>query len=127
MSDEQNNPNIFLWVLRGLTSAFLLGYLVNIYLAMYVGEFYPSGNLVEDLLGVVFLIIFGLAYYLMWIRKEILTGIVFILWYAGLWPAEILVGGETFKDSPIPGILVLILGILFLVYRFGTKKNHDSD
>ena len=99
MVDTRENPNTFLWVLRGLTSAFLIGYMVNIFMAMFVGEFYPSGNLPEDVFGIVFLVIFGFAYYLMWIRKEILSGILFIIWYAALWPAEILVEGDIFENS----------------------------
>ena len=123
MAYSNESPSTFLWVLRALTSAFLLGYLASIYMAMFVGEFYPSGNTWEDLAGIAFLLVFGLGYYLMWIRKEILTGIVFILWYAALWPMEIWVGGDTFEDSTPPGILVLILGVLFLVYRlWGQKK-----
>jgi len=122
MSRSAEDPNTFLWVLRGLTSAFLLGYILYIFLAVLLYESFPAGNPVEDLLAIGLLILFGLGYYLLWIRKEILAGLIFILWYAALWPLEILTGGNNFEESQAPGILMLILGILLLVYRAGVRR-----
>ncbi len=122
MAGKTEPPNTFLWVLRGLTSAFLLGYLVSVYFAIVIYEWFPSGNLAEDLLGIGLLLLVAWGYYLMWVRRELLAGIVFIIWYVALWPVEILVGGETFEDSPAPGFLLFILGILFLVYCSGAGK-----
>lgn len=119
MARSAEQPNTFLWVLRGLTSVFLLGYLSTIYLAVFISNLYPSGNLAEDLIAAGLLLVFGLGYYLMWIRKEVLAGILFILWYAALWPMDLLAGEDLFKDAPTFGILMLFLGILFLVYRAG--------
>ena len=117
MAGKIEKSNTFLWLLRGFTSAFLLGYIISLYMALVIVRTFPSGNHLEDILGLVFLLVFLLGYYLMWIRREILGGIIFIIWYAALWPAEIFVGGNTFEGSPLPGILMLILGVLFLVYR----------
>jgi len=117
MNRSAEEPNTFLWVLRGLVSAFLLGYLLYIFLSFLFYERFPAGSLAEDLPAIGMLILFGFGYYLMWIRKEILSGFVFILWYAALWPLEILIGGVNFEGSPAPGTILLILGILFLVYR----------
>lgn len=124
MSQNKLPPSTFLWVIRSLVTAFLLGYLGSIYIAILVAESWPSGILAEDLLGGAFLIVFASGYYLMWIRRELLAGIVFIFWYAALWPAELFIGGDSFKDAPLPGILILILGILLLVYRSGVRRRN---
>jgi hypothetical protein len=62
----------------------------------------------------------------MWIRRETLTGILIILWYAALYPADYLVGGELFDNAPAPGLLLFILGVLFLVYRLGARKRRRT-
>jgi hypothetical protein len=126
MARSVNKPNTFLWVLRGLTSAFLFGYLVSIYFALFIYEWFPSENLAEDLLAVGLLLLMGLGYFLMWIRREGLSGILFVIWYAALWPAEILVGGDTFEDTPAPGIILLILGILLVAYSIGARRKHKG-
>ena len=122
MIRSAEEPNTFLWVLRALASAFLLGYLLDLFLAVLLYERFPAGSLVEDLPAIGLLILFGFGYYLIWIRKEILTGFIFILWYATLWPLEILIGGNNFEGSTVPGTFSLILGILFLVYRSGVRN-----
>jgi len=122
MIKPAEEPNTFLWVLRGLTSAFLLGYILYIFLAVLLYETFPVGNPLEDILAIGLLILFGLGYYLLWLRKEILAGLIFILWYAALWPLEILTGGNNFEESQAPGIIMLILGILLLVYRTGVRR-----
>jgi len=126
MAAANEQPNTFLWVLRGLTSVVLLGYLVAIYMSVIMYELYPSGNLLADLMAAGLLLLFGLAYYLMWKRKELLAGLLFMTWYAALWPADILLEGENFKDAPAFGIFMLILGMLFLVYRSGVRKRRNS-
>ncbi len=126
MARKSEPPSTFLWVLRGLTSAFLMGYLFLVYLAIFMYDWFPSGNPAENLLGFGLLLLAMLGYYLMWIRRELLAGILFIIWYAALWPAEILIGGDTFEDSPVPGILLFILGILLVLFRVGrVKKNRQ--
>ena len=122
MASTVEKPNTFLWVLRGLTSLFLLGYLAAVYLAVFIYELYPSDNLVENLIAAGLLLLFGSGYYLMWIRKEVLAGILFILWYAALWPLDAMIAGDTLQDAPVAGICMLILGLLFLVYRAGVKN-----
>ena len=124
MSRTAEEPNTFLWELRGLASAFLLGYLLYIILAILLYERLTAGNTGANLLAIGLIILFGSGYYLMWIRKEILTGCIFILWYVALWPLEILIGGNNFEGSTAPGIIILILGILFLVYRSGAGRRN---
>ena len=122
MDTSREPPNTFLWVLRGLTSVFLLGYLAAIYLAVFIYEMYPTDNLAENLISAGLLLLFACGYYLMWIRKEVLAGIIFILWYAALWPLQLMAAGNSFRDAPTAGICMLILGLLFLVYRAGVKN-----
>jgi hypothetical protein len=126
MARTVEKPNTFLWVLRGLTSAFLLGYLVSIYFALFIYEWFPSGNLAEDLLAIGMLLLMGFGYFLMWIRKEGLSGIIFVIWYAALWPAELLVGGDTFEDTPAPGIIMLILGVLLIAYSISARRKQTE-
>ena len=118
-------PNTFLWVLRSLISAFLIGYIVSIFMAVFVAGIYPAENLAEDLTALIFTLVFALAYYLLWIRRETLSGFLFILWYAALWPADLLIGGDIFEDAPLPGILMFFLGMLLLVYRAGVRRRKE--
>ena len=115
-------PSTFLWVLRALITAFLLGYVMAVYSALFIAEFYPTGDLVPDLAAVGLFVLFGLGYFLMWIRWEVLAGSIFILWYASLWGAELVIGGDTFEDAPVPGVLMFILAALLLAYRFNARK-----
>ncbi len=121
MINKNTPPDNFLWVLRALTTAFLIGYLASIYLAVVVAEWFPTENTLENLLATGLLLVFGLAYYLMWMRREGFAAILFILWFASLWPMELFIGGERWEDAPVPGIMLFILAILLLVYRLKKK------
>lgn len=100
----------------------MLGYLTFIYLAVFIYELFPSGNLAQDLPGIGLPLLFGLGYYLIWKRLEGLAGIILILWYAAIWLIEIMIVGNNFEDIPAPGILALFLGILLIIYRLGARK-----
>jgi hypothetical protein len=119
-------PSAFLWVLRALTSAFLLGYLVSVYMAMVIAGWFPSGNRSEDLLAIGLLLLFVTGYYLMWIRRELLTAIIFLVWFTSLWLLDIFIGGDRWEDAPVPGTLVFILAALFMVYHLGRKRHKKS-
>jgi len=119
MKRSAEEPNAFLWVLRGLCTAFLLGYLIVLYLSMIIYEIFPSGNPSENIWGLILFLLFGLGYFLIWVRREGLAGILFIVWYSALWPVELRIEGELFQDITAPGIIAVILGILLLVYRVG--------
>jgi hypothetical protein len=121
MADANERPDTFLWALRGLTTLFLFGYLLTIFLAVFLGNQYPSGKLAGDLAAAGLLVLFGIGYILMWSRRELLAGILFIAWYAALWIVYLSTGDERFRDTPAFGIILLILGILFLVYRAGAR------
>lgn len=116
-------PSVFLWVLRALSSAFLLGYLVSVYMAVVIAGWLPAENRYEDLLAIGLLLLFGAGYYLMWIRHEMWTAIIFLVWFSALWLLEIFIGGDRWEDAPVPGILIFILAVLFFVYHFGRKRH----
>ena len=126
MTRVAEEPNAFLWVLRGLTSLFLVGYLAFLYFTIIIYELFPSGEITDNILAIGLLLLFGMGYYLIWKRREGLSGILFILWYAALWPIEILAEGALFEKITAPGILVLILGILLLTYRIGIIKRQRA-
>jgi hypothetical protein len=121
-NNSEKAPTAFLWVLRALSSAFLLGYLVSVYMAVVIAGWFPAGNRTEDLLAIGLLLLFGAGYYMMWIRRELWTAILYLLWFAALWLLEIFIGGDRWEDAPVPGTLVFILSALFMVYHFGRNK-----
>ena len=57
MIRSAEEPNTFLWVLRGLASAFLLGYLLNVFFTTILYEIFPAGSLIEDLPAIGLLIL----------------------------------------------------------------------
>ena len=122
MNKESNSPDAFLWVLRSLTTGFLLGYLVSIYLAVVVSGWFPTDTHLEDLLAIGLLILFCGGYYLMWIRREGWSAILFLLWYASLWLMKIFIGGALWKEAPVPGIIMFILAVLFIINNSGEKR-----
>lgn len=121
MKNEKSIPDNFLWTLRALSTAFLIGYLVAIYLAVVVSGWFPAENVCENLLAPGLLLLFLAGYYLMWTRREGLAALLFILWFAALWGMDRFIGGDHWKDAPVPGIMMFILAILFLVYRLKKK------
>jgi hypothetical protein len=103
MADANDKTDTFLWVLRGLTT-------------------FPSGELAGDLIAAGLLVLFGLGYTLMWFRRELLAGLIFIAWYAALWILYLSTEDERYRDAQAFGVILLILGILFLVHRAGAGR-----
>jgi hypothetical protein len=126
MSGKYEEPSTFLWVIRGLTSLFLLGYLLSIFFSVFLSDLYPADNWLENLLAVGLLLLFGLGYYLMWIRREGWAGIIFLIWSLSLWPLDMYIGGDRWDDAPVPGILLLVLAICLLIYRFSARRRHRA-
>lgn len=117
MNNINNKPEPYLWVLRALTSGFLLGYLVSIYLIVVASGWFPGMNTWENLLAIGLLILFGAAYSLMWINREGWAAAGFIIWYAALWGMKFWIGGVLWEDAPVPGTILFLLAILFLVKK----------
>jgi hypothetical protein len=127
MKRTPENPTAFLWVLRALITAFLLGYLVSIYISVFISDWFPAGNRLEDLSALGLVLLFAAGYYLMWIRREGWSALLFILWFAALWIMDLRIGGERWEDAPVPGILLFILAVLLIVYRVGSRKKETTD
>jgi hypothetical protein len=85
-------------------------------------------QIVVKLLFVVF--IFG--YYMTWKNKGV-AGLIFILWWIGMWCLELFIiapmGGRDFGDGIGMGLPLFILGILFIIswYREKGKEKTVSD
>jgi len=115
-------PTPFLWVIRVLASLFLLGYLSFGFLATFTLGGFPGENILENSVFILLAVIFLVGLYFLWSNREGLAGILFMLWYAALWPCQIYMTGENFKDLAAPGLFMLILGVLSLFYWCRKKK-----
>ena len=125
--DIRSEPTPFLWVIRVLASLFLLGYLLFGFLESFVLGVFPgqtfSGNMIFLLLAVVYMV----GFYFLWSNREGLAGITFILWYGALWPCEIYIDGDHFKDLPAPGTFMFIIGTLCLIYWARKRKRRSVE
>jgi len=122
----RSNPTPFLWVIRVLASLFLLGYLSYGFLAAFILGGFPGESLLENSIFILLALIFLVGLYFLWSNREGLAGLLFILWYAALWPCEIYVASENFEDLPAPGTFMLIIGVLSLIYWY-RKRNRQSE
>jgi len=118
----RTEPTPFLWVIRVLASLFLLGYLSFGFLATFILGGFPGESILENSVFILLAVIFLVGLYFLWSNREGLAGILFILWYAALWPCQIYMTGDNFKDLPAPGLFMLILGVLSLIYWSRKKK-----
>lgn len=123
----QDTPTPFLWVIRVLASLFLLGYLAyGILVAFVLGDF-PGQTFLENSIFMLLALVFLAGFYLLWSKREGAAGILFILWYAALWPSQILIAGDNFEDLPAPGTYMFIIGVLCLLYWYQKRKAGSAD
>jgi hypothetical protein len=115
-------PTPFLWLIRVLACLFLLGYLSFGFLATFILGVFPGENILGNIVFVLLALIFLAGLYFLWSNREGLAGILFILWYAALWPCQLFIAGENFEDLPAPGIFIFIIGVLSLVYWYNKRK-----
>ncbi len=120
-SKIRSEPTPFLWVIRVLASLFLFGYITFGFLAAFILEFFPGENALENSIFILLFLIFLVGFYFLWFNREGLAGLIFILWYAALWPCEIYIAGDNFEDLPAPGTFVFIIGVLAIIYSFRKK------
>ena len=118
----RTEPTPLLWVIRVLASLFFLGYLSFGFLATFILGGFPGESILENSVFVLLAIVFLFGLYFLWSNREGLAGILFILWYAALWPCQIFITGDNFQDLPAPGLFMLILGVLSLIYWFRKRK-----
>ena len=118
----QSGPTPFLWLLRVLASLFLLGYITFGFLATFILGGFPGESILENSVFVLLAIVFLFGLFFLWSNREGLAGILFILWYAALWPCQIYIAGDHFEDLPAPGLFMLIIGVLSIIYWFRKRK-----
>ena len=118
----RTEPTPFLWVIRVLASLFFLGYLSFGFLATFILGGFPGESILENSVFVLLAIVFLFGLFFLWSNREGLAGILFILWYGALWPCQIFITDDNFQDLPAPGLFMLILGVLSLIYWFRKRK-----
>ena len=118
----RSEPTPFLWVIRVLASLFLLGYLSFGFLAAFILGGLPGEGTLENSIFILLALIFLLGLYFLWSNREGLAGLLFILWYAALWPCQIFIAGDNFEDLPAPGIFMFIVGVLSLIYWYRKRR-----
>lgn len=112
----------FLWVIRVLASLFLLGYLTFGFLVAFILGYFPGEGALENSIFILLFLIFLVGFYFLWSNREGIGGLLFILWYAALWPCEIYITGDHFEDMPAPGTYMFIIGVLSLIYWYNKRK-----
>lgn len=122
----RTEPTPFLWVIRVLASLFLLGYLTFGFLVAFITGYFPGESLLENSIFILLVLIFLVGLYFLWSNREGLAGLLFILWYAALWPCEIYVASDNFEDLPAPGTFMFIIGVLCLIYWYNKRKQHKE-
>ena len=122
----RTEPTPFLWVIRVLASLFLLGYLSFGFLAAFVSGLFPGESWPETLAFILLALVFIGGFYFLWSNREGLAGLIFILWYAALWPCQIYLAGDQFEDLPAPGIFMFFIGVLSIVYWYGKRRQKQG-
>ncbi len=118
----RSEPTPFLWVIRVLASLFLLGYLSFGFLATFILGGFPGESVLENSVFILLALVFLIGLYFLWSNREGLAWLLFILWYAALWPCQIFIAGDNFEDLPAPGIFMFIIGVLSIFYWFNKRK-----
>lgn len=118
----RTEPTPFLWVIRVLASLFLLGYLSFGFLAAFILGGLPGESVLENSVFILLALVFLVGLYFLWSNREGLAGLLFILWYAALWPCQIYFAGDNFEDLPAPGIFMFIVGVLSLIYWYRKRR-----
>jgi hypothetical protein len=109
-------------LIRVLASLFLLGYLSFGFLAAFILGGLPGYGVLENSIFILLFLVFLVGLYLLWSNRERLAGLLFILWYAALWPCDLYITGDNYEDLPVPGVFMFIIGILSIIYWYKKKK-----
>lgn len=123
----RTEPTPFLWVIRVLASLFFLGYLSFGFLASFILGGLPGESVLENSIFLLLALIFLVGLYFLWSNREGLAGLLFILWYAALWPCQIIIAGDNFEDLPAPGIFMFIIGVLSLIYWYRKRRQQAKE
>ncbi len=123
----RTEPTPFLWVIRVLASLFFLGYLSFGFLASFILGGLPGESVLENSIFLLLALVFLVGLYFLWSNREGLAGLLFILWYAALWPCQIFIAGDNFEDLPAPGIFMFIVGVLSLIYWCRKRRQQAKE
>ncbi len=116
-----------------LRSTSLIQYLALAYAVLYIlfvrsGDFngaYPDLS-IEGAGVYLLFIVFGIGLSLSWHNKKA-TGIIFLLWYAGMLFLELIIVEKDGGFGIISGIPVLVFGILFIKRANKTRTNNTAE
>jgi hypothetical protein len=100
----------------------LLGYLAFGLLAAFILDFFPGETVLENAVFIALFLVFLIGFYFLWANREGLAGLIFMFWYAALWPLEIFIASDPLKDLPAPGIFMFVVAVLSIIYWFSKKK-----
>jgi hypothetical protein len=123
----RTEPTPFLWVIRVLACLFFLGYLSFGFLASFILGGLPGESVLENSIFLLLALVFLVGLYFLWSNREGLAGLLFILWYAALWPCQIFIAGDNFEDLPAPGIFMFIIGVLSLIYWYRKRRQQAKE
>ena len=115
------SKNRKLWILRILLSIYAL-----LYLLLASEEFLSNSWDIEHSALKILFAIFVIGYVISW-KKELASGVIFILWFLGMCYENFFlcpggITGSDCGDGIAMGIPLLILSIFFIIYGRRTKK-----
>ena len=125
--NSHQKKKIFPTVLHLLT--FIYGLL---YLIFFVGSFLPSEindfidepfNL-EGILVKLLFVVFLIGFFISW-KKEGLAGLIFMLWWIGMWYLALFLAQHDRGAGVVMGIPVLIFGIGFIISWYKKRKRNS--
>jgi hypothetical protein len=82
-----------------------------------IDEQFNPESIIVNLLFIVFLI----GFYLSW-EREVLAGMIFIFWWAGMWYLALFVVEHDRGAGVVMGIPLFIFGIGFIITGYKKKK-----
>jgi len=125
--NSHQKKKIFPTVLHLLT--FIYGLL---YLIFFIGSFLPSEingfidepfNL-EGILVKLLFVVFLIGFFISW-KKEGLAGLIFMLWWIGMWYLALFLAQHDRGAGVVMGIPVLIFGIGFIISWYKKRKRNS--
>ena len=118
----QSKKRKFPSTLQILTSIYALLYLIFI-----IDNFLPAKNFnaydLETIIVNLLFVLFLVGYYLSW-NNEGVAGLIFIIWWIGMWYLALFVAEIDRGAGVVMGLPLFILGILFMVSWY--RKSRES-
>ena len=105
--------------LRVLTSIYALLYVALIVSAIFDEGFRKQGA--DTLVVFIPLVIFLVGYVVIW-KNEIYGGLIFILWWIGMWYVGFILSETDKGVAVVMGFPLFVLAILFIVSGYKNRK-----